>query len=521
MSRWISLPRAAWGAVLAAAILGACSAPTLAELGSFTCAAEYQCPNGFTCNRDTKKCGLTEPGSPDASDATVGASDASDAAPEADATVDASDANDATTDATDARDASVDADATADASDATTDANDASDASADADAADAKGTDANDGGPPDTGPGVIQMASLSDMGVQGTQPIVGSPSITENGYSVAFSSASVLIPQDSNAVADVYVGHWFGGSAAMLLVSKDNSSTPTLWNGATTQPVLSGDGNYVAFHTLASGGGAQPGCILRDVNGNTNWQLSTSTSCIPYAVSSDGRYTLFSEPVSSVTTLKRFDRTSSSSLTITNLGGPASASMSSDGVTVAFLSTHPFNSGDTNNRADLYMVDLPALSTFQLASTKNDGTPLPNGATGGGVAGGHSGPWFTTIDQAVPGDTDSDADVYFMAQGGAFITLASGNANGAAGLASISDDGRYLAYEFTPQGGNKEVWVYDNVNKTTASAHKTYNGGTPNGSTERPAISGDGTAIAFVSSASNLVANDKNGTSDVFVLPRP
>ena len=34
-------------------------------------------------------------------------------------------------------------------------------------------------------------------------------------------------------------------------------------------------------------------------------------------------------------------------------------------------------------------------------------------------------------------------------------------------------------------------------------------------------ISGDGQSVAFTSLAENLVANDSNGFSDIFVIPNP
>ena len=249
--------------------------------------------------------------------------------------------------------------------------------------------------------------------------------------------------------------------------------------------------------------------------------MSTSTACVPHDISSDGRYALFTEPVAGVTTLKRFDKTTLSSTNVTNFGTPTSASISSDGRYVTFLSTHTYQGKEM---ADLYAVDMQAApATPVRVSTKSDGAQLPNGATAGGISGDGNYFWFVTRDAAVPADTDADADAYIAQRGVAgSTTLASRMAaSGAVGLGDISDNGRYLAFEFTPSGGDKGVWVYDRVNQTTKAAHKTYNGGVPNGITERPAISGDGVWLTFVGWASNLVATDTNGKADVFVVPRP
>ena len=45
-------------------------------------------------------------------------------------------------------------------------------------------------------------------------------------------------------------------------------------------------------------------------------------------------------------------------------------------------------------------------------------------------------------------------------------------------------------------------------------------GAQANGASERPRISADGRFVAFVSSASNLVAGDTNGVADVFLHDR-
>jgi hypothetical protein len=55
------------------------------------------------------------------------------------------------------------------------------------------------------------------------------------------------------------------------------------------------------------------------------------------------------------------------------------------------------------------------------------------------------------------------------------------------------------------------------TNGVISQVDVTPSGGEPNGGANLPAISGDGSAVIFQSNASNLVASDTNGATDVFV----
>jgi Tol biopolymer transport system component len=99
-----------------------------------------------------------------------------------------------------------------------------------------------------------------------------------------------------------------------------------------------------------------------------------------------------------------------------------------------------------------------------------------------------------------------------------------GDANGASYTASISEDGRYVAFvsaasDLVPNDGNgkQDVFVRDLVAGTTVRASVARNGGNPNGPSLQPSISADGRYVAFRSKASNLVRGDTNGQFDVFV----
>jgi Tol biopolymer transport system component len=118
-------------------------------------------------------------------------------------------------------------------------------------------------------------------------------------------------------------------------------------------------------------------------------------------------------------------------------------------------------------------------------------------------------------------------------------TLVSRNPLGAPGdsysfAPAISSNGRYVAFESWADDlvmgdrnavGNQasygsDVFVVDRKTGTTDRVSVSGGGVEGDGPSRRPSISGDGRYVAFDSLASNLVADDTNGTTDVFVRDR-
>ena len=108
-------------------------------------------------------------------------------------------------------------------------------------------------------------------------------------------------------------------------------------------------------------------------------------------------------------------------------------------------------------------------------------------------------------------------------------TLASGNpagasSNGDSYIASISSDGRYVAFVSSSTdlvdglvGGGWNVFRRDVVSGVTDLVSATPEGGYGDGGSGAPRISPDGRYVAFESVADDLVADDTNGVDDVFV----
>jgi Tol biopolymer transport system component len=116
----------------------------------------------------------------------------------------------------------------------------------------------------------------------------------------------------------------------------------------------------------------------------------------------------------------------------------------------------------------------------------------------------------------------------FMAR--ASVARTGGDTNGISEGSSISADGRYVAFESyasdlvagdgTSGFDGNDIFRRDLLTGTTTRVSVSAGGGDPDGPSFAffaNAISADGQRIAFTSSASNLVADDHNTSSDVFV----
>jgi Tol biopolymer transport system component len=112
---------------------------------------------------------------------------------------------------------------------------------------------------------------------------------------------------------------------------------------------------------------------------------------------------------------------------------------------------------------------------------------------------------------------ESGVDVFVRDRRKRLTTLVSADTPGGA-IPSVSANGRYIAYFATPlDDAEQQVFVRDVVAGTTTLASAAADGSPGNGSSGPASISADGRHVAFVSWASNLVPGDGNDQPDVFV----
>lgn len=208
------------------------------------------------------------------------------------------------------------------------------------------------------------------------------------------------------------------------------------------------------------------------------------------------------------------------------------ATVSHDGRYIAFATQRPLVEGDHNDKPDVYLLDR---ATRQL-------TRVSRGIDGVDSNGYSAQPKITPdgrfivfdsfASNLVSGDTNEQHDVFRFERRTNAIVRVSVSTGGTQGsnaslIADVSDDGNLVAFHsYAPDlvdndvNGRADVFVRDIALGTTSriSVGPTGEGG--NGDSGEPAISGDGRFVAFSSSATNLVPDDTNRFSDVFLFDR-
>jgi len=184
---------------------------------------------------------------------------------------------------------------------------------------------------------------------------------------------------------------------------------------------------------------------------------------------------------------------------------------------------------DTNGFGDIFVKDIRTGVTVR-ASTDSAGN---EGNADAGVSPGISDDgryvvFTSTASNLVPGDTGF-TDVFVKDMQTGSIALVSTDSTGTAGNnislnGVISADGRFVAFRSqatnlvaNDSNGTDDVFVKDTQTGTTARISTDSSGVEGNDFSEVNAISADGRYVAFASDATNLVAGDSNGQTDVFV----
>ncbi|MEU8082406.1 hypothetical protein AB0B57_02045 [Micromonospora sp. NPDC049101] len=129
----------------------------------------------------------------------------------------------------------------------------------------------------------------------------------------------------------------------------------------------------------------------------------------------------------------------------------------------------------------------------------------------------------------VPDDTNQKSDIFVRDRFTGATERVSTTPNGTqadweSSDPAISADGRYVAFAtdlaIDDLHHSLDVYVHDRVTGSTGQVNNTNNSGVLNNFSFSPAISADGRYIAFTSWATDLVPDDTNQTTDIFVYDR-
>jgi Tol biopolymer transport system component len=281
------------------------------------------------------------------------------------------------------------------------------------------------------------------VGLGGAEANGGSsePVITPDGKYVAFiSSASNLVPGDTNGVDDIFVVTVATGAIVRASVGVGGEANAQCFAAA-----ISANGRYVAFATRASNlvsydprGFAD--VFVRDLQHNVTRRISQTASGTPgneesglnyVAMSADGRYVAFGSAASNLVPADTNgawdvfvrDRTSGAVQRVSVGPGGAQAngnsgflftvSMSADGGYVAYSSiASNLVAGDTNASYDVFVRDRTAGVTTRVSVTKSGGQADSSNIDAAVSANGRSVVFTSFAGNMVAGDTNGYSDIY-------------------------------------------------------------------------------------------------------------
>ena len=189
--------------------------------------------------------------------------------------------------------------------------------------------------------------------------------------------------------------------------------------------------------------------------------------------------------------------------------------------------------GDMNLRTDVFVRDRLTATTslVSIASDGTQGNQFSCAPSIS--ADGRYVVFASNATNLVPGDTNSREDVFVRdRQTGTTsrVSVASDGTqgNGLSQRPQISADGRYVAFEsesanLAPgdaNGYSMDIFVFDRLSQTTERVSVASDGSPGNGYSAAASISADGRYVAFESESTNLAPGDANGWEDVFVRDR-
>ena len=394
----------------------------------------------------------------------------------------------------------------------------------------------------------IVRANLSNDGSQALGGDSEQSSVSISGRFVAFDSAAAnLVPNDTNSSLDVFLRDTCVGtggsctpSTTRVSVASDgsegngdstNPSTNVVTTFTSTNPLDTPDGRFIAFQSVASN------LVAGDTNGKVDVFVhdtcrAVAGSCTPSTI----RVSVLSDGSE-------------------GNGDSINPAINSNGRYVAFQSSASnFYANDTNGTFDVFVRD----TCVDAVSGCTPSTTAVSVAIAGGLGNGSSTnpsisasgrfiAFQSTATNLVPDDTNGSTDIFVRdtcvgAPPGCTpsTTRVSVASNGTqsdkdSSEPSISGDGGFIAFasladNLVPNDTNNgwDVFVHDMcltnlpgcMRSTTRVSVASDGSGSEGDASDvgiRPSISAGGRYIAFATNAANLVPNDTNSSSDVFI----
>ncbi len=328
-----------------------------------------------------------------------------------------------------------------------------------------------------------------------------SPAISGDGRYVAFeSSASTLVNSDTNDITDIFVFDRQAGQTSRVSVDSAGSEG----DSGSTAAAISSDGRYVAFR-------------------------SNATNLVAADANNAGDIFVHDRQTGQTT------RVSVSSSGAEAQGASNDPAISADGRYIAFVSDATnLVAGDTGGYRNVFLHDRQTGQTTRV-SVGSGATTVDGDSDSPAISGDGSTIAFRSDATNLLGagsDSNSASDIFlYNRQIGQIsrvsVTSGGAQAEGASTSPAISADGRSIVFASTAgnltttsTSGFRNIYLRDRQTGQTIWVSQAIDGSAPNDDSDTPTISGDGSSIAFLSSANNLVGYDAKATQDVFLFDR-
>lgn len=341
-----------------------------------------------------------------------------------------------------------------------------------------------------------ELVSLATSGDHGYGWVNG-VTINSDGTNVAFAANHSFETTDTNGLADIYIRNTASNTTQRVSIATDG----TQGNGESLRPSISGDGNIVAFDSLANSlvpmdYNAQRDIFVHNIQTGETVRASVASdgsegnhySTTP-VLSDNGRFVIFRAYASNLVP------------------------------------------NDTNGNQDIFLRDLQ-LGTTERIDVATDGTESnQNSAFFDISADGRFVVFQSYASNLIPNDTNGVYDIFLRdRQLGTTERISNGisgaESNGHSSYPVISDDGRYIAYisqstNLVPGDTNlyNDVFVYDQVLGTTERVNVSSTGEQSDLTCSYPSISGNGRFVAFRSNANTLLAGS-NQYDQIYIADR-
>lgn len=342
--------------------------------------------------------------------------------------------------------------------------------------------------------GVTTLISSDSLGIQGDGS-TNSPSISFDGRYIVFSSESTnLVSGDVNGVRDIFLKDTQTG--ATKLISSD--SLGIQGGGVSNSPSISFDGRYIVFSSESTN------LISGDINSTQDIFLKDTQTGVTTLISSD-------------------------SFSVQSNGHSRTPWISSDGRYVVFESgATNFVSGDMNGDQDIFKKDI---QTGVITLISSDSSSIQSNSYSGYASISSDGRYVAFMSAAtnlVAGDVNGMEDVFMKDTLTGVTTLISSDSSGVQGnnnstASSITADGRYVVFHSKASNlvtgdtnSFQDIFIKDTQTDVTILISSDSTGLQGNNTSNIPSVSSDGSYVAFLSRATNLVPNDTNGVDDIF-----